>query len=201
MSVPATTGLRAEVYSDTTIELFWDAPRDAFNVAGFEIFRNGEVLTLTQNGSSYFIDDIDPGASTTFAVRRVSIEGATGPFSDDLIVLTGDSASNPGTGNSNYQPPARQHEPANLEALVYGANALELVWDRASTFAINGYEIRRDGVYIGFTNGTSFYDETPDSDRVYRYDVIPVNRDDASAFFGFSSVNASLGGADAALCF
>ncbi len=88
-----------------------------------------------------------------------------------------------------------------MEALVYGSTALELVWDRATTFAIDGYEIRRNGTYIGFTNGTSLYDETPSSDSVYRYDVIPVNRDNANAFFGFSSVNVSLGSADEGLCF
>jgi len=197
MPVPETTGLRAEVYSDNTVELFWDAPRDAFNVAGFEIQRNGEVIALTQNGSSYIVDDMVPGEAATFAVRRVSIEGATGPFSESVEVTTGGGS---GPGTDGYQPPERAFEPANLEALVYSSNALELIWDRAQTSAIDGYEIRRNGEFIGFTNGTSFYDEVTRTDIVYTYDVIPVNREDQSVFYGFSSVSVGLGGIEPGEC-
>jgi len=200
MPVPATTGLQAQVYSSTTVELMWDGPRDAFNVAGFEIQRDSEVIAITQNGSSYLVEDIVPGEATTFAVRRVSIEGTTGPFSDSIVVLTGGTTT-PGVGGGDYQPPARPHEPANLEALVYSSSALELIWDRATTSSIDGYEIRRNGEYIGFTNGTSFFDEVPSSDRVYRYDIIPVSRNADSQFYGFSSVNVALGGVVPGMCF
>jgi len=199
--VPATTGLQAQTYSSTTIELMWDGPRDAFNVAGFEIQRDGEVVAITQNGSSYLVDDIVPGEATTFAVRRVSIEGTTGPFSDSIVVLTGETTTTPGVGGGDYQPPARPHEPANLEALVYSTSALELIWDRATTSSIDGYEIRRNGEYIGFTNGTSFFDEVPSADRVYRYDIIPVSRIEESQFYGFSSINVALGGVVPGMCF
>lgn len=197
MQVPETTGLRAEIYSDNTVELFWDAPRDAFNVAGFEIQRNGEVIALTQNGSSYIVDDMVPGETTTFAVRRVSIEGASGPFSESVEVTTGGGS---GPGTDGYQPPERAFEPAGLRALVYSSNALELIWDRANTSAIDGYEIRRNGEFLGFTSGTSFYDEVTPTDIVYTYDVIPVNRDDPSVFYGFSSVSVGLGGIEPGEC-
>lgn len=200
MPVPDTAGLRAETYSDTTVELFWDAPRDAFNVAGFEIQRNGEVVAITQNGSSFLVDDIVPGELTTFAVRRISTEGAAGAFSQRIDVLTGITmpGSTPSTGD--YQPPARPDEPANLEALVYGATTLELIWDRSNNSNINGYEIRRDGVFIGFTNGTSYLEEAPSADRVYRYDIIPINRGDSSRFYGFSSISVGLGGSEPGVC-
>jgi len=197
MPVPVTTGLRADTYSDTTAELFWDAPRDAFNVAGFEIQRNNEVIAFTQNGSSYLLDDLIPGETATFAVRRVSIDGATGPFSDSIEVVTGGGS---GPGTDDYQPPERAFEPTGLEALVYSSTALELVWDRVQTSAIDGYEIRRNGEFIGFTSGTSFYDEELTTDRVYNYDVIPVNRDDASIFYGFSSISVGLGGSKPGEC-
>ncbi len=198
--VPDTTGLRAETYSDTTIELFWDAPSRAFDVAGFEIQRNGEVIAITQNGSSYILDDIVPGELTTFAVRRISIEGNAGAFSDSVDVLTGGSTNGPTTGTSDYQPPARPFEPASLDALVYSSNALELVWDRAIFSSIDGYEIRRDGVYIGFTNGTSYFDDTINANQVYRYDVIPVNRSDSSQFYGFSSIIVNVGDPEPSVC-
>ena len=199
-AVPATTGLRAEIYSDTTIELFWDAPRDAFNVAGFEIQRNGEVVAITQNGSSYIVDDIVPGALTNFAVRRVSINGNTGPFSDNINIITGGSTTGPNNGSGDYEPPIRPFEPAALDALIYSSNTLELVWERASSSAIDGYEIRRDGVFIGFTSGTSYFEQALTPDRTYRYDVIPVNREDSSEFYGFSSITVNLGNAEPGVC-
>ncbi len=197
VAVPATTGLRAETYSNTTVELFWDAARDAFNVAGYEIQRNDEVVAFTQNGSSFLFYDMVAGESTTFAVRRVSTEGAAGPFSDSIVVVTGDD---PGPETDGYQPPVRAYEPASLEALVYSSTALELVWERAQTSEIDGYEIRRNGEFIGFTSGTSFYDTVPSADHIYTYDVIPVDRDDVSVFYGFSSISVGLGDAKAEEC-
>lgn len=202
--VPATTGLRADVNSATSLELFWDAPRDAFNVAGHEVIRNGEVYAFTQNASSFFIDDIMPGESLTFAVQRVSIEDRRGPASE-TIAVNGDGGGNGngnggGTNPSDYQPPTRPYEPTGLDAFVYGRTAIELIWDRVNTSEINGYEIRRDGVFVGFTNGTSFFEELSVSDKNYRYDVIPVNRDDPARTYGFSSITVGLGSADGGVC-
>ncbi len=200
MPVPETTGLRAEIYSATTIELFWNGPRDAFNVAGYEIQRDGEVFAITQNGSSYFIEDLEEGTTTSFAVRRVNVDGRTGPFSETIDVVTSSPGSEQGGGSNNYEPPVRLFEPAGLQALVYSATALELVWDRPINANIDGYEIRRDGVFIGYTNGTSYYEIAPSADRVYRYDVIPVNREDPDHFYGFSSVSVGLGGSEPGVC-
>ena len=194
-TVPATTGLRADVYSSTTIELFWDAPRRAFVVAGHEIQRNGEVIAFTQNLSSYLVDDLVPGDSATFAVRQVSTDGATGAYSDSIVVTTDDLSGGAiaGPDNSGYQPPARPFEPAGVRAFVYGDMVAELIWDRPATSAITGYEIRRNGVFVGFTNGTSYLEELPSQDALYHYDIIPVNQNDDSVFYGFSSIDVEVG--------
>ena len=197
-SVPTTTGLRIETYSESTVELFWDSPPAAFRVAGHEIQRNGEVVVFTQNLSSFIFDDLVPGEVTTFAVRQVSVEGNVGAFSDSVDVTTGATT---GPDPSGFQPPERPFEPTGLEAFVFGDTTVELVWDRVFTPLVTGYEIRRDGEFIGFTAGTSFLDGVPSASGVlYRYDVIPVNQNDPSLFLGFTSISVGVGGAEPGVC-
>ncbi len=195
--IPVTTGLRVEVYSETTVELFWDSPSSAFLVAGHEIQRNGEIVAFTQNLSSFILDDLEPGESSTFAVRQISVNGTVGTFSDSVDVTPN------GLGGPNldgYQPPERPFEPTGLEAFVYGETTVELIWDRVSN-VVTGYEIRRDGEFVGFSTGTSFLEEVPSAAGVlYRYDVIPVNQNDLTQFLGFASVSVGVGGAEPGVC-
>jgi len=193
--VPATTGLRADVYSSNTIELFWDAPFRSFEVAGHEIQRNGEVVAFTQNLSSYLVDNQVPGEETIFAVRQVSTDGAFGAFSDTIVVTTDGLSGGviAGTDSSSYQPPPRPYEPAGVQAFVYSEMVAELIWERPASSDITGYEIRRNGVFVGFTNGTSYLENLPAQEALYRYDIIPVNQNDSSIFYGFSSIDVEVG--------
>jgi len=87
-----------------------------------------------------------------------------------------------------------------LEASVFGETTVELIWDRVSS-VVTGYEIRRDGEFVGFSTGTSFLEEVPSSAGVlYRYDVIPVNQNDPTQFLGFASVSVGVGGAEPGVC-
>lgn len=194
---PRTTGLKAEVYSDSTAELLWDAPRAAYKVAGHEILRNGEVSAFTENLSSYLVTDLVSGTAVEFAVRRVSNEGVIGDASDPVIVNTT-------RDNGSYQPPARPFEPEGLTAKVYSPRSLELFWEKPEqahlVFQDYGYEIRRNGEFRAFVTGNSFYDETPATDRHYRYDVIAVKRSDIQQILGFNSIIVALGDADEELC-
>jgi len=197
----ATTGLRSEVYSTSTAELFWDGPRTAFQVAGHEIIRNGEVSAFTQNLSSYIVDDLIPGTSTEFSVRRVGINGEIG---EPTATITIDSADNSNIddadGGDGYRAPSRPAETTGLLAEVYSPTALELSWDRAEIGSgVSGYEIRRNGELIAFTRGTSFYNEVATTDRVYRYDVIAIGFND-SQILGFSSIDVAVGSADVGMC-
>jgi len=198
-----TTGLRAEIYSENTAELIWEGPRAAFDVAGHEIIRDGEVSAFTGNLSSYLVDDLTPGTDVQFAVRQVSVEGAIGPASETITVNTSNNSNlGGGDGDGGYQSPARPFSPANLTALVYSPNTLELLWDRPERqFEVQGYEIRRNGKLIAFTRGVSFFDEVPSTDRVYLYDVIAIsNRGGNADILGISSIDVAVGSADLGQC-
>jgi len=192
-TVPTTTGLTALVYSSTAAELVWDAPRNASLVAGHEIQRNGEVVAFTQNLSSYFIDDLEPGIPTNFSVRQIAFNGDSGIFPPPVTVTTGSGAGTTPTSPTAYTPPNRQYEPTGLVSFIYGPTTVEVVWDRVNTSVIRGYEIRRDGVFIQFTNGISFIDDVPDDSGTVRYDVIPVGHDDSSQILGIGSITVNFG--------
>ena len=205
MSVPQVTELRAEVYSNTTVELFWNSENAAFNIAGHEIIRNGELFAFTPNLSSFIVDDLIAGEATTFAIQQVSNEGARGAPSASIVVATG-SGNTGNTGNGDtptpggYQPPVRDFEPTNLEVMVYGSTAIELFWDRAAPFVTTGYEIRRNGEFVGFTTGTSYFEDLRVPNEVYRYDVIAVNPNEPTNILGISSITVGLGTAGGGVC-
>ena len=87
-------------------------------------------------------------------------------------------------------------EPTGLQALLYGSNTVELIWDR-SISAPYGYEIRRDGEFIGFTQGVSFLDTSASSETNTRYDVIAVT--ESGSIRGVSGIVAA--SSDDLVCF
>jgi len=199
--VPATTNLRAEIYSGSTVELFWASPRTAYDVAGHEILRNGEVADFTTNLSSYLVDDLEPGTAVEFSVRQVSVDGRTGEASAAITIDTGDNSNLSEEAGSTYQTPVRPLAPAGLTAFVYSPTTLEIIWDRPERdYALQGYEIRRDGELIAFSPGPSYFDEVPDTDHVYRYDVIAIERSPEATIMGIGSIDVAVGSADAGVC-
>lgn len=79
--------LRASVYSDTTVELFWRRhDRDAWEIAQVEIYRDDELLAKTDHYDSYLDDTREPGRDYTYRVRYLPVVGAPGEFSRSLVV-------------------------------------------------------------------------------------------------------------------
>jgi len=188
-SVPTVTGLTTVIFSGTNIELIWDTPPDAFNVLGHEIQRNGEIVTFTSNASSFIFADLVAGVTENFAVRRVNIDGAVGEFSTILSVdtISGPSVLPPST--PAFNPPERLFEPNILDVVVFCNDMqAELFWFSSSlTDDIDGFEIRRNGQFIAFTED-SFYDDTGfNPDILNNYDVIAIDLEDQGRFHGVAS--------------
>lgn len=60
-AVQAPRDLRASVYSDTTVALFWQRlDRDAWEIAQVEIYRDDELLAKTDHDDSYLDDTCEP---------------------------------------------------------------------------------------------------------------------------------------------
>lgn len=166
--------LTASIYSDTTVELMWSEREVApWQIAYAEIFRDGELLSTTTQLRSYLDSTLVPGQSYTYAVRFVAVDGDYGDFSSSITVSTLDRNDPTQPQVDRYTPPARVSEPTDLQASVYSQELLELQWSRVPNAAL-GYEIRRDGQYMGYTTGVSYLDATISPGGDYVYEVIAV---------------------------
>lgn len=99
-SLAAPSNLRADVYSDTAAELFWD--RSTIPRLNYEIVRNGELLGST-DGTSYFDNTLVSGILYNYEV--VAIDNETRSPASELTLQT-DSAElqQPQTDDANENP-------------------------------------------------------------------------------------------------
>lgn len=183
----AAQNLSADVYSDSTVELVWTAP---FNIAGADIYRNGELLATTPNRSSFVDDTLIPGVLYEYSVALFFIDGVRSALSTSTSVTTGQASSGMDTG---YTPVDRPAEPTGLTAVIYNPNEIELFWERLTTLPndFNGYEIWRNHEFIAFTRGISFYDNTVQPNSTYHYDIVAVERD--GTILGFNGIDVNTG--------
>ena len=160
----APSNLRGEVYSSNAGEVFWD--RVSGTNLSYEVSLDGEAVT-TMTGTSYFAGNRPGIDGTSVEVVAIGPDGSRSSASGTTLGNGGGSSNpepdpDPGTG----APPA----PANARIEVYSNTAAELFFDRAPASA-NVVEtiVSRDGVEIGRTSGTSFFDpdRTPGSAPAY----------------------------------
>ena len=65
---------------------------------------------------------------------------------------------------------------------MYSATAAELFWDRAAVSdGVVGADIYRDGLFIGVSEGTSFYDDTRGAGEQYTYEVFAKGSDGSTS--------------------
>jgi len=186
--VPSPVGVDVTVYSSTAAEVTWDRITGGRTgtIAGYEVFRNDEVLGFVE-GTSYFDDTLAEGLEYRYVVRAVSFDGVLSEFSDEVVVTASGS-----TGTvTTYLVPERPGEPINGEALVYSDTLIELVWDRPASSEVRGYEVRRNGAFIGYTQGISYVDDRVAGGNCYRYSILPVHDDEH--FLGLLDIVASTG--------
>jgi chitodextrinase len=83
------TGLTAAGPSPTRVELSWQASTDDSGVTGYEIHRNGSLLTTTTGTASTYADtSVSPSTTYTYAVRALDADGNVSDFSDSVVVTT-----------------------------------------------------------------------------------------------------------------
>ena len=170
--VPAPSSLRAELYSGSAGEVFWDRVPGA-NLS-YEVRLDGETVATT-NGTSYFVGNRPGLDGTSVEVVAIGPDGTRSDASSTVLGSGGGSSNpDPDPDPGTDAPPA----PANARLEVYSGTAAELFWDRAPASAnVVETEVVRDGEVIGTINGTSFFDPNRVPGVDYRYDLIAVDRD------------------------
>ena len=152
-SVPSPQGLRATVYSSSAGELFWD--RAAAALTQYDVFRNDILVSEGQFGISYFDSSINENELFEYTVVAIDSQG---------------NRSAPAIVQINNVSTLMQ--PENLSISVYSNSAAELFWDRQGSG--QRFVILRDGVEVGNTDGTSFFDDGLPGQGSYTFDVFAV---------------------------
>lgn len=175
--VPAPGGLRAAVYSSTAAEIFWDRPDDSFGLV-FEVRRDGELLQTT-DGTSFFDDSLSAATDYRFDVIAVDRDGARSSAS--AVSVTTAAGGNP-------LPPASELVAPDITSIaIYSGTAAELFWRRPPTGSpVARVEVSRDGVVLGTTDGTSFFDDTRSPGEDYEYTLVAIANDGTRSDAGTS---------------
>lgn len=160
------------VYSITAGEIFWD--RVFSDVLEYDIYLNNAFAGSTK-GTSFFIDSLTPETENIVSVAARNSAGAT---SEKVALLFDTSrggfpfpAVDP-TSNPGQEP----LPPQNARLVVYSSTAAELFWNRPLPETnIVSTEISRDGVVLGTSPGTSFFDDTREPDTLYSYQLVAID--------------------------
>ncbi len=182
----AIDNLRATIYSETTVELFWSPWQktgDGRFVAA-EIYRNGDLLVTTAQSTSYLDTTLQRDTDYVYDVRIVNSRGDVGPESNAVTVNTGTRTV---ITEYVYEPPTRLANPTVLDAFDNEDNTIDIFWSQSAN-NVFGYEIYRDHDYIGFTRELEFLDEGITSYTTYHYDVIAVS--EAGEVLGFAGTES-----------
>jgi len=168
------TGLRFDIYSLKSAEVFWDRSTDDDVVQGYEIIRNGQLLGV-RDALSVYENDLDPSVSYTYLITAIDSDGQrSGTASITLSTRDNNSASS-----------TRPSKPIGLRFDIYSSTAAEVFWDRSTDDGfVRGYETIRNGESLGVRDGLSLYEDGLDPARSYTYEVTAIdnegNRSDAA---------------------
>ena len=156
------SGLRAEVYSETALELFWDRVTRPASADEYQIHREGQLVDTT-TGTSYFDSGLVGG--TLYQYQVVPILNGTSNTSRTIEVRTRGTAQS--SSSSSSQSDGRYT--SNVYGETYSQSAVELFWD--TTANVSKFDIYRNGEYLGNFAAMSLYDENLAADTNYRYEV------------------------------
>ena len=173
--LPAPANLHASAKTATSITMAWDA------VAGADHYRfyvNGGFFTTT-TGTSYTVTSLSADTVYGFKVAAVSGTGYLGVYSGHEYVRT-----------LEQQLPA----PANLHSVSTTATMITMAWNSVPGAAY--YRVFRNGVYVGFTYGTSYVSTGLTSNTTYSFRVAAMSATNLqgvySAFANVKTLEAQL---------
>ncbi len=167
----APQSLRAEVYSSSAAELFWN-PDGGMN--NYEIQRDGESVGTT-NGSSFFDGGLQGGSTYQYAVIATDQAGLTSEAS--IVELSTPAGSSPGAEQSSSEnTPSPGSSVSGLRVEVYSSSAVELYWDRVDSIDPR-FEVSVNGAVVGQSTGNSFYIDQLQPATEYQFSVVSLSTD------------------------
>ena len=162
-STPAVTGLRAEVYSSSAAEVFWDRADEV--LTRYRVYINDEFLIET-DAVSWFFDNLPADSQTTVGIVAVEPAGPDGRRSGFLIETSFRTFQ-------EYGNPLVNCYVEGLHSTVYSSTAAEVFWDRDATGP--QYELFLNGEFLIDTDATSWFFKGLEPGSVQSVSVKVVN--------------------------
>jgi len=108
-----------------------------------------------------------------YTVTLVDLAGFEGPVSAPLLVST-DGRGQTDTGNNVNSSLSHPGQPTNISITRYGDNSLEIFWNRPSGFFNPSFQVYRNGEFLAFAPGPSYFDDDVNPDTAYHYTIVVV---------------------------
>ncbi len=157
-SVPA--GLQSSGQSMNTIVLAWSASQDNVGVAGYEVYRNGDLIANAVQ-SSHTDVGLSPATSYTYRVRAFDTSNNASADSNTITVAT---AVVPDTTAPSV--------PSGVGAIGTSPSEIDVSWTASTdNVGVTSYQVYRDGVQVAHVVGTGFTDQGLAASTPYGYEV------------------------------
>lgn len=156
-SIPS--GVTASQTTDRTVSLGWTASTDNVGVAGYQVLRNGVVVTST-SGTSYVDSGLTASTSYTYSILAFDAAGNQSAKSSNLVVTT----QVPDT-----QAPTVPGAPVSSTVTP---SSLNLSWAGSTdNYGVKQYLIFRNAVQVGTSLTTAYSDLGLSPSTSYSYTI------------------------------
>ncbi len=146
MTAPTTpTNLSSSNITQTSVQLSWTASTDNVGVTGYDIYKNGSLLTNT-SGTSYIVNSLTASTSYSFYIKAKDAAGNVSGASNTVNITTADTP--------DTQAPTA---PSSLSASNISSTSLVLNWTASTdNVGVTSYDVYKDGTNIGTTANTNY---------------------------------------------
>jgi chitodextrinase len=179
-SIP--TGLATTSVSGSEVDLKWTASTDPDSaVYGYDVYRNGSYLGFSAS-ARYADQTVAPGTSYNYQVLAYDPSHNASALSSGLAVTTGGGTTT--TTTADTTPPS---VPTGLATTAISGSEVDLKWTASTDpdSAVYGYDVYRNGSYLGFSATPNYADTTVAANTSYNYQVLAYDPShNASALSG-----------------
>jgi fibronectin type 3 domain-containing protein len=157
------TDLVATAVGSNRIDLEWSPSEDESGIAFYRVFREGVEVAST-NTTNYEDSNLAPETTYEYRVSAVDGEGDESDLSDPASATTLSVEEGP--------PP-----PEQVTATEAGSTQIFVTWTppSGSESEVVGYNVYREGNFVGLVVATAFTDTGLSPETTYRYTVSSVD--------------------------
>src|SRR5215213_8183604 len=113
----------------------------------------------------------------TYGILKLTLHSTS--YDWQFVPEAGKTFSDTGTGfcyGSDLQDATAPTAPSNLSASIVSGNEVRLNWNASTdNFGVVGYQVSRNGSYLGSATGTSYVDTTTQAGTTYTYSVVAMD--------------------------